>query len=198
MHDRAVSSVRWMVAVLATLGAFVIRAEIASAECPTTVDDAVCRPWTAVFLPTAFGVTYAPHDAQGTWYGGGFEATLLAWSDNTPAFGPSQGRLRFDVAALRSTAMDAGTMAMYRGGAQVSIERNASRRFLIPYFNADLGGLWTRATGSRLFADAGLGVYVLYVRTAIVSLEADGVLPFSNPSRLGGVRGELSVSFALW
>src|SRR5689334_5811197 len=93
MHDPAVSYVRWVVAAL------VLRAGTAHAECPTTVDDPVCRPWTAMFLPTAFGVVYAPHDAQGTWYGGGFEATLLVWSDNTPAFGPSQGRLRFDVAA---------------------------------------------------------------------------------------------------
>ena len=192
MHDLAVKLARWVVV------AAVVHADAARAECPTTPDDAVCRPWTALFLPTAIGVAYAPHDAQGPWYGGGLEATLLAWSDNTPAFGPSQGRLRFDIAALRSTEMDAGTMAMYRGGAQVSIERNASRKWLIPYFNADLGGLWTKATGSRIFADGGLGLYVLYARAAIVSLEVDGVLPFSNPSRLGGVRGELAVSFALW
>jgi hypothetical protein len=170
----------------------------ARADCPTTPDDSVCRPWTAVFLPTAIGVTYAPNDAQGPWYGGGVEATFLAWSDNTPAFGPSQGRLRFDIAALRSTEMDAGTMAMYRGGAQVSIERNASRKWLIPYFSADFGALWTKATSSRLFVDGGLGVYVLYARAAIVSIEVDGVLPFSNPSRLGGARGELALSFALW
>lgn len=187
------SHARWMIVttVLACAG-------VARAECPTTLDDPVCRPWSAIFLPTAFGVMYAPHDASGPWYGGGLEATLLAWSDNTPAFGPSQGRLRFDIGALRSSAMDAGTMAMYRGGAQVSFERNASRRWLIPYFDADIGGLWTKGTGSRAFVDGGLGVYILHARSLIIDLEVDGVLPFSDPSKLGGVRSQLALSFSLW
>ncbi len=150
-----------------------------------------------MFLPTVFGMVYAPSDASGPWYGGGVEVAS-AWSDNTPAFGPSQGKLRFDIGALRSGAMDTGTMVMYRGGAQVSFERNASRPWLIPYFDADVGGLWTSATGSRAFVDAGLGVYVWHQRSVIVDLEVDGLLPFSDPGKLGGVRGQLAVSFALW
>jgi hypothetical protein len=182
----------WIVAAAVAMPA------VARAECPTAPDDAVCRPWSALMLPTAFGVMYAPNDASGPWYGGGLEATLLAWSDNTPAFGPSQGRVRLDVGALRSTVMGAGTMAMYRGGTQVSFERNASRTWLIPYFNADVGGLWTKTTGSRAFVDGGVGVYLLHRRTAILDLEVDGVLPFSDPSKLGGLRLELALSFALW
>jgi hypothetical protein len=120
------------------------------------------------------------------------------WSDNSAAFGPSQGKLRFDIGVLGSTAMDAGAMAMYRGGVQVSLERNASRELGIPYFDVDVGGLWTKATGSRGFVDGGLGVYILHRRGLVVDLEVDGVLPFSNPGQLGGVRGQLAVSFALW
>ncbi|MDB4953784.1 MAG: hypothetical protein JWO36_1353 [Myxococcales bacterium] len=190
---------RWLLRSVLLAG--LVHAPSARAECPTTPDDTVCRPWTALFLPTAFGVMYAPNDASGPWYGGGFEATLLAWSDNSQAFGPSQGRLRFDIGVLKSSGsalMDPGTMAMYRGGVQVSLERNASRRWLIPYFNGDVGGLWTRATGSRAFVDGGFGVYVLHVRSAIIDLEVDGILPFSDPSKLGGVRAQLALSFALW
>src|SRR5262245_56317090 len=69
-------------------------AQAARAECPTTPDDRVCRPWSAFLLPTAFGVVYAPSEGQGPWYGGGIEA-VTAWSDNSPAFGPSHGKLRF-------------------------------------------------------------------------------------------------------
>jgi hypothetical protein len=148
-------------------------------------------------LPTAFAAMYAPADAQGPWYGGGLEA-VTAWSDNSPAFGPSQGKFRFGAGVLRSTEMDAGTMVMYRGGAQVSFERNASRQFLIPYFAVDIGGLWTKATGSRGFVDGGLGLYVLHRRSLIVDLEVSGVVPFRDPSALGGVRTQLAVSFALW
>ena len=149
-------------------------------------------------LPTAVGTMYAPSDGSGPWYGGGLEAVLLAWSDNSQAFGPSQGRLRFDIGALASTKMDTGTMVMYRGGAQVSIERNASREWLIQYFDVDVGGLWTNATGSRAFVDGGFGVYVLHRRSVIVDLEIDGLVPFRDVGKLGGMRAQLAVSFALW
>jgi hypothetical protein len=179
------------------LAAVLTVASSAHAECPTTPDDAVCRPWSALLLPTAFGVVYAPADASGPWYGGGIEAAVV-WSDNSSAFGPSQGKVRFDIAALGTATMDAGAMAMYRGGFQVSLERNASRSFGIPYFNVDIGGLWTKGTGSRGFVDGGLGLYVVHRRGLVVDLEVDGVLPFSNPGQLGGVRGQLAVSVALW
>src|SRR5690349_18730425 len=55
-------------------------------DCPSKPDDAVCRPWSAILLPTVYGAVYAPN--HGTAYaGGGVEAVLLAWSDNSPAFG---------------------------------------------------------------------------------------------------------------
>src|SRR5512146_2372043 len=94
---------RWLAAIL-----WLVCAQRAHADCPTTPDDAVCRPWTAVFLPTVIGMVYVPHDAAGPWSGGGVEITSV-WSDNTPAFGPSQGKLRFDIGALRSSEMGTGT-----------------------------------------------------------------------------------------
>jgi hypothetical protein len=179
-----------LVAVIASTG-------VAHAECPTTPDDATCRPWSAILLPTAFGVMYAPSDAGGPWYGGGLEA-VTAWSDNSPAFGPSHGKIRFGAAVLKSSEMSSATMVMYRGGTQVSIERNASRSFLIPYFTLNGGGLWNADLGSRFFVDGGVGAYILHRRSVIVDLEIVGVLPFRRPGELGGVRTQLAVSFALW
>jgi hypothetical protein len=124
-----------------------------------------------------------------------------AWADNTPAAGPSHGKLRLDLAALGDTGgmtVPGGTMAMYRAGAQVNFERNASRLWGIPYFDVDVGGLWTQATGTRAFADGGVGVYVYAHRATIVDVEVDGLLPFSNPGQLGGVRAQLALSYALW
>jgi hypothetical protein len=169
----------------------------ARAECPTAPDDDVCRPWAAVLLPTAFAVMYAPNAHGAPCYGGGLEA-VTAWSDNSPAFGPSQGKLRFGAAVLRSEDASSGTMVMYRGGAQVSFERNASRRFLIPYFGVDLGALWTQQLGRRAFVDGGVGVYLVHRRALVIDLEVYGLLPFSDASQLGGARTQLSASFALW
>jgi len=194
MHDLAVKYARWVM-----FAAVIAAAAPARAECPTTPDDAVCRPWSAVLIPTAYATFYAPNGLPGgTWFGGGLEAVLLAWSDNSNAYGPSQGRLRMDVALLSGTGMDAKPIVMYRGGAQVGFERNASRKYVIPYFAADIGGLWSDPTGRRWYVDGGLGLYLVHLRSVIVDLEVTGVVPFSDPKLLGGVDGRLGLSFALW
>lgn len=197
---------KYRATVLAAIAAAGLPEGAARAECPTTPDDAVCRPWSAMLLPTAFAAMYAPHGMAGTFYGGGLEAVLLAWNDNSDAYGPSQGRLRIDVAYLTSSApgdassgaMTTGGMAMYRGGAQLAFERNASRSYGIPYFAADIGGLWSDATGRRWYVDGGVGLYLVHRRNVIVDLEVTGVLPFRDPGTLGGVRSRLGLSFALW
>ena len=172
---------------------------VAAAEpCPRVPMDEVCRPWTAMLLPSAFVTAYAPRDAMGPWLGGGVEVVGFAWSDPSPAFGPSHGKLRFDIGLLRASEDGAGSMVMYRGGAQVAFERNASRRWLIPYATANLGGLWTEATRGRGFVDGGAGVYLVHRRGLIVDLEATYLLPFAEPDELSGFRTQLAVSVALW
>jgi hypothetical protein len=185
-----------VVAAAATI--VVAAAPAARAEkCPTRPDDPICRPWSAVLLPTVYGTMYAPQEG-GMFYGGGVELVLLAWSDNGPAFGPSQGRIRADIGLLTGSESGAGTMVMYRTGAQVAFERNASRGFLIPYFAFDLGGLRTEALGRRWFVDGGVGLYLVHRRSFIVDVEVAGVLPFKDPGTLSGVTTRLGLSFALW
>jgi hypothetical protein len=188
----AVTRSSWIVAASICCHAIAARA-----ECPTKPDDATCRPWSALLMPTAIGVVYVPHDANGPYVGGGVELSYT-WSDNSPASGPSQGKLRFDIAALAGTAMDASVMALYRGGIQTSFERNASRRWLIPYFEADIGGMWMRGIGGHPYVDGGLGLYLVHARRVIVGVDGAGVLPFSDVNKLGGVRASLALSFSLW
>lgn len=157
----------------------------------------MCRPWSALLLPTVYGGMYAPHEGK-SFFGGGVEAVLLAWSDNSQAFGPSQGRIRADIGLFSSSAMDSGTLVMYRTGAQVSFERNASRDFAIPYFAFDFGGLYSDATGRRWFLDGGIGMYLLHRRGVIIDVEATGLLPFHDADQIAGVTSRLALSFALW
>lgn len=187
---------RMCVCVAAAIAALALPAA-AQAKCPDA-DDAVCRPYTSLLLPSAYGVVYAPLGDPGPWYGGGAEIVPMTWSDNSPAYGPSHGKIRFDIGMLRSPEAGSGTMVMYRGGAAVSFERNASRRWLIPYFGANVGGLWTRDTGTRGFVDAGGGVYVYYGRGFVVDVETSWLIPFADADELAGLRTQLALSFALW
>lgn len=171
---------------------------LADGDCPrvTAPQDPVCRPWAGLLLPTVFAGVIAPRGDLGTWMGGGLEAVLFAWSDNSSAFGPSQGKLRFDVGVYRSSKDDLGLLTSYRGGAQVSFERNASRSWLIPYFAVDLGGQWRDEHHG--FVDGGGGLYLLHRRSTIIDLEATYQIPFSQTDDLAGLRVRLAASFALW
>lgn len=174
---------------------------IVAAECPRldAPADPTCRPWSALFLPTVAAMVYAPgEDAMGPWAGGGLEVVFFAWSDSSPAAGPSQGKVRFDIGLLGSGKPDAGAMVLYRGGVQVSIERNPSRRWLIPYVGADIGGLWTDGLGTRGFVDGVAGLYLWHQRAVIVDVELGALLPFADPELLAGPRAQLALSLALW
>ena len=148
-------------------------------------------------MPTAFGALYTPREGP-TFFGGGFEVIWIAWSDNSDAFGPSQGRVRSSFAYLEGNGMDAGALMMAKTGAQVAFERNASRAYGIPYFATDVGFLWSEPTGRRWFVDAGIGIYFVHRRSFVIDAEVTGLLPFQDPDVLGGITSRIAVSFALW
>jgi hypothetical protein len=173
------------------------------AACPDDgfPDRSVCDPHAATWMPTVFGAAYfaGMDDVTTEWAGGGAELVLLTWATNSPTFGPSHGRVRMDVGLFRSLGDDdAQTLVMYRAGAAVSFERNASRRLFVPYFLADLGGIWTDALGTNAFVDGGIGIYLYYGRSIIFDVEGSWVLPLSEADALGGPQLRASLSFSLW
>src|SRR5262245_29221898 len=110
-HPRAV-------AVAAALGsAIVMLSSAASAECPKSGSpDSACRYVSSLFMPSASATAYIPgSDGLGPWLGGGLEVVVYGWSDNSRAFGPSQGKIRFNADVLGSPDSDAKTMVMFSG-----------------------------------------------------------------------------------
>lgn len=157
------------------------------------------EPFATSFVPSAQGLAYFPlGKGVGPWYGGGVEVVLFTWSNNADTFGPSQGKIRLDVGGLAPARDEQRAMVLYRGGAAVSFERNAGRSWLIPYFAADAGGLHARGAGGRAFADASLGLYVLYTRNVMVDAEGSFVFPLGAFDRFAGPKATLTASFSLW
>jgi hypothetical protein len=157
------------------------------------------EPFATSLVPSAQGLAYAPLGrGLGAWYGGGVEVVLFTWSNNADTFGPSQGKLRLDVGGLWPARDGQAAMVTYRGGAVVSFERNAGRSWLIPYFAADAGGMHGRTTGGRAYADAALGLYLLYTRNVMVDAEGAFVFPLTGFDRFAGPKGALTASVSLW
>lgn len=173
----------------------------AHARCPVdgSPSQSVCKPYAAMLLPSAAGVAYMPGgEAMGPWYGGGVQLVLFTWSDNSDRFGPGQGKIFFDLDMLASGDDGAGKMVMFRGGANVSFERNASRSWLIPFFGFGVGSLREQSIGMHGFAEGLLGIHALYMPNFILDIEGGYVFPFSDVDLLAGFRTQLTASFALW
>ncbi len=171
----------------------------ARGACPQegTISTTVCQPYSGMLMPSAEGVVYAPrHGGLGPWIGAGAEIVLFMWSSNSDGFGPSQGKIRLDVAGLGSEM--GPPMVMYRGGAAVSFEGNAGRNFLIPYWGGAIGGFNESKLGGHAFADAELGLYLLYVRRVVVDAEGAFVFPFTDFDKLAGPKAQLTASVAFW
>jgi hypothetical protein len=186
----------------APAGAFALAAGLAlpaPAAAAESRAPALNEPFGTSFVPSAQGLAYFPlGEGVGPWYGGGVEAVLFTWSNNADTFGPSQGKVRLDVGGLAPARDDQHAMVLYRGGAAVSFERNAGRPWLIPYFAADAGGMHARGVGGRVFADASLGLYLLYTRNVMIDAEGSFVFPLSAFDRFAGPKATLTASFSLW
>ena len=169
----------------------------AFAKCPERDPaDPVCEQVVSLLMPSVAGAAYVPNNSPGPFFGGGVEFALLSWATNSDAFGPSHGRLRGTFTYLAGP--DSRRLALYRFGAIVSFEGNASRRILIPYFGAAIGGLWHSDYGGHATADASLGLYIVNTRSFILDLEGGYVMPFTDVDALIGLRTQLTAAFALW
>jgi hypothetical protein len=170
----------------------------AQAKCPKEDPaDTLCEPVVSMLMPSAVGTAFFPSDAGGPFYGGGVEIALLSWASNTDTFGPSHGRVRASFAYLDAPGSDR-RMLLYRFGAVVSFEGNASRRFLIPYYGASFGALWETQLGNRAVADASLGLFLVHTRDFVLDVDGGYVFPLTAVDKLIGPRAQLTAAFALW
>ncbi len=187
---------RWIAAAALLLWASTARAACPYDGIPTK---AACEPINAYLMPGVIGLAYWPADTgRGPWLGAGVQVAPLLWSRNTNKFGPGQGKILFDVGLLGSDEDATGKMLLYRFGAQLSFERNASRVFGIPFFGFFMGGMNEASLDHQSFVETTFGVHALYLKNAIVTLEGGYLFPFDRVDDLAGWRATLAVNVTLW
>lgn len=169
----------------------------AFAVCPDERDEPICEPFAGTFQPSLTG-NAAVTNGLGSYLGGGLELVLLGWKNGGPTFGPSDGKIRLGVGVLASTRDSSRLMVPFRIGTALSFETRATRKFLVPYFAVDVGGIYESDLKTRMFADAGLGLYLLHTRTVSIDFEGTYVLPFSAVKELHGPKMQLTATFAVF
>jgi hypothetical protein len=156
--------------------------------------------WKSFLLPGVYYGLYQPVDraTYGVLHGTTIELVVASWVHRNDNRGPSHGRVSLKVDLLSSTREGQPVAFMYAAGVDLSVERNPSRRFLIPFFGADLGGLTQRNMGHRFQVTPRAGVYLWTNRNLFVTLAGGYMLVPGEIETLRGWRANLGLNLTLW
>lgn len=171
--------------------------DVAEPRPAETFEDDTCIERNIWFMPGTQAVFFQPTANLGPFYGAGFQLAPIQLSHNNDHFGPSQVSVFTQVSLLKSPRVE-GTMALFELGTTASLERNSSRRWLIPYFGATLGGLTQAQLGTSSYAYALGGLHLYWHHNLMVDAEGGYHFPFEDIDRARGARAQLSARFSMW
>lgn len=149
------------------------------------------------FMPGVQGTFFMPEAAGDPFIGGGVQLAPLHWSHNNDRFGPSQGAL-FMQASILGSRTSSSSLALYDVGFSLSFEKNASRRYLIPFFGASLGGSIHEELPNTAFAYPFAGVHLFWHHHLVLNAEGGYHFPFDAVDAMRGPRAQLSARFSMW
>lgn len=164
------------------------------------IDLRVQAEWESFFLPGVQYMGYFPaaSDRLGNFTGPAFELVIGSWVHQTEARGPSHGRVYVDLALLRSDRTGDARAFAYALGLDLSIERNPWRRWLIPIFGVEVGGLQKQDLGSFFMTTPFVGAHLFATRNLFVTVTGGYVFSGRDIDELGGWRVRAGVNAALW
>jgi|GEM_PF-1538272 len=153
--------------------------------------------WHGFFLPGISYSFYLPRGAdQGLYHGPAFELVLGGWINKNEDHGPSHGRVYASIGYLESTAgTDAVSAAL---GFSLSVERNPTRSFLIPYFGLETGGIFRQNAVSVAQFTPSLGIYIWSGRNVFLNVSGGYLFPTARIDDLLGYTARASLNLALW
>ncbi len=162
----------------------------------------VVDEWKSFFMPGLQYSGYGPN-AQSTWgsfHGVSAEFLLYAWIARNDNRGPSHGRVYIDFDVLFSTRTGVRSAFLPSIGLDLSVERNPQRRFLLPYFGMETGGLFQKDINSLWMIVPFVGVHLFSSANVFVNTSVGYVLPIDAQQfdELRGWRAKLGVDFSLW
>jgi hypothetical protein len=153
--------------------------------------------WEGFFMPGASYSLYVPRGAdEGVFHGPAFELLIGGWIHRNENRGPSHGRVYASVGLLQSTVdVDAVSAAI---GFDLSIERNPTRSYLIPFFGLEAGGLFRQGAPSIAQFTPSLGVHLITGRNLFLNISGGYLFPTARIDDLLGYTARASLNVSLW
>lgn len=160
----------------------------------------VVEEWETFWTPGVSFTMYQPSnkDKYGNFMGPSVEYLLVSWIHRNENRGPSHGRfyLKFDL--LNSDIDTVSDSFLYNLGINVSLERNARRNWLIPYYGLELGGFYHKYTNNVFYLAPVAGVWIYSSQNVFVTADFKYQFPTDDFEDLKGPKANLGVNFSLW
>jgi hypothetical protein len=128
------------------------------------------------------------------------EFLAVSWIHRNDNRGPSHGRVFVNLDVLSSVEKGVGTAFSPTVGIDLSLERNPSRRYLLPYFGVESGALFQKDLGRVGIVTPTAGLHVWASPNLFVNLTGGYLLPVSAQhfDDLRGVRAKAGIDFSFW
>jgi hypothetical protein len=156
--------------------------------------------WQTFFMPGAVFHVYVPEmkDSLGYFKGVSVEYLIAAWIHKNENRGPSHGRIYTKVNFMKSSKKDIKDIFYWAIGLDLSLERNPTRNYLIPYFGLEVGDMYQSQLGNIVTITPTLGVHLFTSQNLFVNLTGGYVYPSKHLEELRGYTAQLGVNFSLW
>lgn len=156
--------------------------------------------WGSFLLPGAGYSLYAPRD-RGTWgtfHGVSLEVLIAAWIHRNDNRGPSHGRIYINAELLSSTHSQVSLLFGYAAGFSLSLERNPHRKWLLPHYGIDVGGIIHDTLGTHFQTSPYLGLHVYSSPNVFINARFGYRLVPNQIERLGGWHFNVSADLSVW
>ena len=160
----------------------------------------VNEEWESSWMPGVSFSYYQPDNKSqyGTLMGPSVEYLLVSWIHRNENKGPSHGRVYIKLDMLSSDNDTITDSFVYSMGTNLSIERNAQRSWLIPFYGLELGGFYNKITANVFFIAPTAGVWIYTSQNIHVNFEAKYQLPTYDFENLKGYKLNLGFNMSLW
>jgi hypothetical protein len=169
-----------------------------------TASVTVVDEWTSHLMPGLQYTMWAPSTYKdlGVFQGVSGEILVASWIHRNENRGPSHGRVYLDMDVMKSSDKTRPAAFDLAVGFDLSIERNPTRKFLLPYFGLKVGGMLQQdlPKGGFMQLTPYLGTYLYADRNLFVHATVGYLLPVQGEAfdAARGIRANAGFDFSLW
>ncbi len=172
---------------------------LSNAQSNLNTDPNAQEDWERFMMPGVSGVFYQPKSSDSLGYFTGFAPEInfyTRWMDDID--GPSYLKTYFKLAVLNSSKDNVPILFTYDFGVSMSFENGFRRKFLIPYFGVEMGGVASKSLKNTFTFVPQVGIILYATDGMSFYTNASYVYAFADTEAYAGLKANAGISLTLW